>query len=114
MDNVIQGPWSEDNKKNFNDDMVQAIFDNLFEDMRRLGFDNQDEDYYSKDLGMIVESIRSYLLKLQEEYHEFQELADNVFIDIDNDLYISSYIEVDFEGIQIELEEDLEDSDNDN
>lgn len=85
-DNVIVGPWGEleiefepEPTVDALDEYVYTLAEIIFEEMRDVGFDNLGEIQYAKDLGMITEAIRSYLMKLQDRYHPVQDIADAFF-----------------------------------
>jgi hypothetical protein len=93
MDNVVVGPWGKELetpqlKKEFEtelvDDLSIQLAEELFDSLRYMGFDNLGEEQYAKDLAMIHQSIRSYMMKLQDCYHPVQDFAD-AFFDIDEE-----------------------------
>ena len=113
-DNVTYGPWGSFHQELEEvdplDDLVDDLTDIVFNGFRKAGFDNLNQTEYIKDLGLINESIRSYLLKLMEEYHPLQDVAEAFFRDNeDGTLTIESSVDVVF-GRTIEFipEEDIE------
>jgi hypothetical protein len=103
MGEVIIGPWvnsvsysAEPYKEDLLDVLVESLTESLFEWMRDEGFDNLGEMVYTKDLALINESIRSYLMKLQERYHPVQDVSENLFTFKGDMLFIEPGIYVDF------------------
>lgn len=93
MSNIILGPWAKgvpDGVRAMQDEQVRTLYlqemvgelsGNLFDDIAELGFDidNSDEQDYSKDLALIVEAIRSYIMKQERAYHPMQDVAVKMF-----------------------------------
>jgi hypothetical protein len=91
MSNVILGPWATSKSINVAQDeqvrtlhvqqIVADISGDLFDELAYLGFDidNSDELDYTKDIAIVVESIRSFIMKLNGNYHPVQELAEDLF-----------------------------------
>lgn len=99
---VVEGPWGkkqavpETEQDDLADMYAESYTDELFEWMREDGFDNLGEMVYTKDLGLINEAIRSYLMKLQDRYHPIQDVAEHLFDLGDECMYIMPGVYVDF------------------
>lgn len=104
MGEVVQGPWGSiqfdqhivNPNEDFLDDVVDDLCNLLFEWMRDYGFDHCEQEQYDKDLGFICESIRSYLMKLQERYHPIQDVSDAFFNKEEDILYVNNEVNVIF------------------
>lgn len=91
MGDVVSGPWgtrpvdptSPDDSEAT--DIIQLqlayLMDVVFAQLDHLGIDvdNIIEDGYIKDMLLVSESIRSFLLKTQGRYHPCQDVADNLY-----------------------------------
>lgn len=99
MGDVVVGPWGsfiDDNE--LIDDYVDDLGEIIFDEMREIGFDNLGEMKFTKDLALIKDSIRSYLLKLRDSYHPVQDVADALYVLDENmsSLYMNNSIDVVF------------------
>lgn len=97
MNNIIECPWLkklnppqsltdiECNLKNVRSVYIQKLVTNISEDLfdalYAAGFDvdSEDSESHVKDLAIIAESIRSYLLRSVGDYHPMQDVAENMF-----------------------------------
>lgn len=111
--NVILGPWNvglPDHARalqhpTVRDIHAQAIVEDvsgeLFDHLGDLGFDldiSSSVDY-TKDLAIIVESIRSYIMKRNGRYHPLQEVARDLFeYNEDGQLFTHNSIMIEFDG----------------
>lgn len=108
MGDIIKGPWgtaefdikisraSEEEAEDMVDILTESYTEELFEWMRIDGFDNLGEMVYTKDLGLINEAIRSYMMKLQERYHPLQDVSEHFFRLEEDAMYIEPGVYVDF------------------
>ena len=91
MGEVVQGPWG---REDFNstpsnkDDLVVTLADDLLDilldGIYEAGFEIIDDDDHIKDIAIISEAIRSYLLKVQEKYSPMQDVA-SAYFDLDEE-----------------------------
>lgn len=93
MGEVVDGPWGNEQLiRKFDNDLVDNLAgqmtDIVYDGMVEAGFDSMGEEQYVKDLGLINEAIRSYLLKLQERYHPVQDVAESLFEWSENNDYL--------------------------
>lgn len=94
-DNIIVGSWLKSNNppqtlKDVEDsinqvrllhvqELVSKLAGDVFDGLSVAGFDNDEDPVYTKDLALIAEGIRSYILKHQNQYHPLQEVAESMF-----------------------------------
>jgi hypothetical protein len=103
--NVVQGPWgqlppSPDDKEvsvDIQNKLVQIV-NVCMDEMERLGVDTLDEEGYIKDLALVAESIRSYLLKTRNKYHRAQDLAEALFYWQNGSLQMVQSINLEFDN----------------
>jgi hypothetical protein len=84
MGEVIKGPWlgnvdPDEQNMVLIQVLVEEMCEAMFIGLREAGFDNCEDMSYTKDLAMIAESLRSYMLRLQDRYHPVQDIADQLF-----------------------------------
>lgn len=81
---------------------IAVIAPKLFEQFTLAGYDLTDEGMEDdiKTGAFLVEAIRSMLCKYYGIFHPFQEIAEQVFLETDEEgtLIISDYIEVDLKN----------------
>ena len=58
--------------------LTPIIFNHL--DVAGFGIDDDDDMEDIKDGALVVEALRSYMLKYYDMYHPFQIVAENIFI----------------------------------
>lgn len=61
------------------EETLSVIIPSLFNKLEISGFMNDDENEYLKDGALIVESIRSFMLKYYSIYHPFQQISNTLF-----------------------------------
>ena len=82
---------------------LNTIIPMLFNNITIAGFDiipdnDEEEDQNIKDNALVVESIRSILLKYYEMKHPLQEVADNFFINKEHGvLSVAKHLDIDLE-----------------
>jgi hypothetical protein len=98
MSNVILGPWTtsaaivstqDEQVRNLHVQQIVAdLSGDLFDELSYCGFDidNSDELDYTKDIAIIVETIRSFIMKKNGNYHPMQEVADEMFEETESGL----------------------------
>jgi hypothetical protein len=91
MGEIINGPWGNrppDPTSPDDHEIVEEVQEELsflmhmvFEQMQMIGInvDNIMEDGYIKDVLLISESLRSYLMKMRGRYHPCQDVSDNMY-----------------------------------
>jgi len=111
--NVILGPWAlglPDHARALQHPtirdihaqaLVEEVSGDLFDHLSDLGFDldiSSNVDY-TKDLAIIVESIRSYVMKRNGRYHPLQEVAAELFeYNEEGQLFTHRTLMVEFDG----------------
>jgi len=74
---------------------IEFIAPQLFQDLRSVGFDFDDDD--QKEGAFLIESIRSLLCKHYGAMHPFQEISEKVFEeDDDGDFKIADSLNIIF------------------
>ena len=75
---------------------LETIVPMLFDKLSLVGFQPEDEFEYIKDGALIVESIRSFLSKIYNIDHPLQMIAENLFVQIDDEgtLEVSDKIKI--------------------
>lgn len=112
MGDVVEGPWGKESnilpfpsENDLLDKLVLQLTEALFDGFREAGFDNLGEIVYTKDLTLINEAIRSYLMKLQERYHCCQDVADALFnFDENGDMEFTPSIDIIFDDDEFKIE----------
>ena len=93
MGDIVIGPWGSEldtppplvtDEENIVDELAYQLAHETFDSLRFMGFNNLGHDEYTKDLAMIHQSIRSYMMKLQERYHPIQDFSE-AFFEVDDD-----------------------------
>ena len=110
MNNVIIGPWGTAKRQQVSEEaarnlLIQELVANLsgdlFDELSEAGFDvdNSNELEYTKDIAIMAECIRSYLLKQHGAYHPIQDVASEMFEWVDNEkLRTVEQINIRFKG----------------
>lgn len=107
-DNVVQGPWSQPIPQsvrekqdrvaleNFTRELVGNAVADLFDTLAETGFeiDILDDMCYDKDIALMTECIRSYVMKHNKQYHPVQDIAD-AFFETQNDDSLKSVMSMD-------------------
>lgn len=80
--------------------LTPIIFNHL--DFAGFGIDEDDDMDDIKDGAMVVEALRSYMLKYYDMYHPFQVVAENIFIpdkeDIEGALRIANTLNIELKN----------------
>lgn len=64
---------------------LEAVVPMLFDRLSMAGFQPADEMEFIKDGALVVESIRSFLLKMYETSHPLQMIAMHLFEQVDDE-----------------------------
>jgi hypothetical protein len=64
---------------------IETIIPMLFNNLAMIGFQPTEDDDFLKDGALIVESVRSFLNKVYEMHHPLQLIAQNLFVQSDED-----------------------------
>lgn len=111
--NVILGPWAvglPDHARAlqhptvrdlYAQTIVEDVSGELFDHLADLGFDldiSSNVDY-TKDVAIIVEAIRSYVMRRNGRYHPMQEVAEELFsYNDEGQLYTHPSLSIEFEA----------------